>query len=202
MTKKFILKSIIFSIFLTSVFFNIDSTADARRVPHVEIWKIESISKEYYTSEYGSWRLIYKGQPAKRKGEYDTISASEGGSVSITGDIAVSKGAIASSLGYALEKNYSFSGSKNSAALKKGEYTKGYVKRVAVYSKVTQRKYVNFHGTKPTNEYKTAYVRKPSAITLRIDYYNKNKKKKKSLIFVKGNGSKKWIQQGKPKYYV
>ncbi|RPJ93935.1 hypothetical protein CW357_18045 [Rummeliibacillus sp. TYF005] len=178
-----------------------NTSVQAKRLPHTENWKIESTTKAYKTTEYGKWKLIYKGDPAKRKGEYDTISASISDTVSVSGQIELSKKTIASSLGYSYSKTYEYSGSKNSASLKKGEYIRGYVKKVGQYSKVKQRKYIHSPatGNKKTNVTKTAYVRAPSAITLKIDYYTAKKKKKKTVSYIKSG--KSWVQTD-VKYYV
>lgn len=195
------------SLLMFSFFFfdslNSNLNAKAARYPGVEIWKVEKVNKNYKTSSYGKWKLIYKGSPAKRKGEYDSISASISSGLSYSGNIEVERSILAASVGYSKSKEYTVSGSKNSAPLKKGEYVKGYAKKIGVYSKVTQRKYMKRkHSTKPLNEYKTAYVKKPEAISLKIDYYTSKNKKKKTVIYVQKSGSKKWVQKGKTKYYV
>lgn len=195
--------SLLFFSFFCLDCFSSNFNAKAARYPGVEIWRIEKIQKNYKTSSYGDWKLIYKGDPAKRAGEYDTISASLTSGISVSGSLGLDAKFLTSAVGYTLNKDYTVSGSKNSAPLKKGEYVKGYAKNVGVYAKVTQRKYIKRknHST-PQNEYRTAYVRKPSAITLKIDYFTSKKKKKKTVIYVKSGGSKKWVQKGKTKYYV
>lgn len=134
-------------------------------------WKIESSQKNYTTEAVGSWVLAYAGTPAKRDGEYDTVSASITRGASVSGSIQVSKGAIAGEVGVSLSKDYTVGGSKNSAPLKKGEYIKGYVKQVATVSKVIQRQWTRIDKTNIKGSTATAYVKKPTGVTIRIDYY-------------------------------
>jgi|GEM_PF-5368641 len=162
-----------------ALIFNMGSITTAKADTHWTIWKIESSQKNYTTEEVGSWELAYSGKPAQRDGEYDTVSASISRSSSISGSIQLTKGAIAGEVGVELSRDYTIGGSKNSAQLKKGEYIKGYVKQVASVSKVIQRKYEHMGGQDyKTGTTATAYVKKPTAVTIKIEYYKSNGSKK------------------------
>ncbi|KOS66267.1 hypothetical protein AEA09_18785 [Lysinibacillus contaminans] len=155
-----------------ALIFNMGSITTAKADTYYSFWKIESSQKNYTTENVGSWELAYKGTPAKRDGEYDTVSATIARSASVSGSIQLTKKAISGEVGIALSKEYSIGGSKNSAQLKKGEYIKGYVKQVASVSKVVQRKWEHMGGVNyKSGTTATAYVKKPTGVTIKIEYY-------------------------------
>lgn len=152
--------------------FNMSFINKAEAGSYYTYWKVESTKKNYKNENIGSWTLVYKGTPAKRSGEYDTVSASIGRSATVSGSVQLSKKSIAGEVGVSLSKEYTVGGSKNSASLKKGEYIKGYAKQVATVSKVVQRKWQSLDGSKyKTGSTATAYVKKPTGVTIKIEYY-------------------------------
>lgn len=75
----------------------------------------------------GTWKHFYTGDPAQRDGEYDSIQHSVTYGHSITGGVVGSvKEKIQLELSISFSKDETFSITKNSASLKKGEYIKAY----------------------------------------------------------------------------
>ena len=75
----------------------------------------------------GSWTHCYTGSPAKRDGEYDTVTHSVSYTSTFSGTFGGSiKSSIQVELGVSFSKSESFSISRNSGQLKKGEYIKAY----------------------------------------------------------------------------
>lgn len=75
----------------------------------------------------GKWTHFYTGDPSQRDGEYDSIGHSVTYGHSISGGVAGSvKQKIQLELSISFSKDETFSITKNSAQLKKGEYVKAY----------------------------------------------------------------------------
>ncbi|MDI6705263.1 MAG: hypothetical protein HPY74_15870 [Firmicutes bacterium] len=141
-----------------------------------EYWKIDDKKKNYDEEPIGNWELVYVGTPAKKPGETDTVTASLTRSAEVTGSIQVPVKQIAASVNVTLGVGYTVGGSRTSAPLDVGEYVKGYARPVASIHRVTQRKYIHMDGEDiPTSEIAYAYVKEPTAVTIRIEYYKSTK---------------------------
>lgn len=79
-------------------------------------------------------------------------------------------------LGFNTTNTDSFSISKTSASLAKGEYIKAYYMKNYNRYKVTQRQYITTNGlTSPTSNYAYAYADKPLLPKVKINYYKSTK---------------------------
>ncbi|WP_343342374.1 hypothetical protein [Terrisporobacter petrolearius] len=152
-------------------------------------WRIKSIKKDDHTStKNNKWVLQYEGEPARRNGEYDAIQISTSYSHTYSGGFVLPalKSQAQSSLGYSYGTSKSFSATKNSASLKKGEYVRGYYKKNYSVSLVNQEElYFNTSAKpiyKPTG--KTKQVKSYRAILpkIKLEYVTP---KQKSNIYSK-----------------
>lgn len=154
----------------------------------------------------GNWKHLYTGSPAKRDGEYDTVSHSVSYGHTYSGSFGMSiKDKVQAELGISFSKTEEFSISKNSAPLKKDEYIKAYwIKNYDVYD-IKQTDSQHTYGFKqaypggpyqPVNQYKdvnsTVKVSKAIQPKIKIEYW-KNEKK------VRGINSEDMIE--KEEYY-
>ncbi|MGL5575261.1 MAG: hypothetical protein ACRDCW_06905, partial [Sarcina sp.] len=121
----------------------------------------------------GSDILIYHGSPATKDGEYDTVSFSKSYSHEMEGNIQVSKNVISASVGYSIGESVSFSNSRNSAPLKKGQYVKGYIKKTYQRTPIYQRKYLYDLGVEtPTSTTATGYADRAILPQITLKYFN------------------------------
>lgn len=136
------------------------------------------------TKTEGNWKLIYSGHPARRDGEYDSISHSVAYSHTYSGTLeAELKGKISASLGYSFGKQQSFQVTKNSSPLKKGEYVKAYYIKNYLVNKIEQKDLMHIYGWEsgwggqyhPVDRYETKYVyaqgKKAIQPKIRLEYY-------------------------------
>lgn len=138
-----------------------------------EYWEYES--KRLNISSYAltNWETCYRGEPAKRKGETQTVSASLSGQASLSGTVKIPTSVIDAQLGFTIGKSYSAGGSTTSAPLDVGEYIIGYRRLMASRSSVLQRKWIHMDGQKiKTNQTATAYGSKPSIVSIKLEYYS------------------------------
>lgn len=113
----------------------------------------------------------------ERKGEYDTVAFSTSYSHTYSGSFAIPalKVQAEGTLGYSYGVSKSFSISKNSASLKKGEYVKCYSKKNYSVSIINQEE-VSFDTNrnpiyKPTGNTKTVNSYRAILPKLRLEYY-------------------------------
>lgn len=129
------------------------------------------------TKASGSWVLFYDGEPAGADGEYDSITASTSYSHTFSGSFAtgILKGLAEAELGFSFGTQESFSVTKNSASLNKGDYVKGYwrknYKLFDVYQKELVIKYPD--SVEETGDTKVTTAQKAIQPKLKLEYYNK-----------------------------
>lgn len=140
------------------------------------------------TKTEGSWTLLYSGHPATQNGEVDTVSKSVEYTHTFSGSFAATiKEKIQVELGYSFGKSNSFSVSRSSRALKKGEYVKGYYIKTYEVTEVLQTEYKNRSGwtqterggayhyineTTATGNKKTAYAKKAISPQIKLEYFS------------------------------
>lgn len=92
-----------------------------------------------YTETSGNWALSYEGYPATSAGEYDTATFAKEYTHTFSGSLNLNlKKEIQISLGYSFGTSKEFAVSKNSSALKKGEYIKAYWRKNYNVSQILQ----------------------------------------------------------------
>ncbi|MCD5410472.1 MAG: hypothetical protein LRZ93_02310 [Clostridiales bacterium] len=137
-----------------------------------EYWEYESRDLDYTTVPIGNWNLCFIGTPATREGETQTAIATLTASTSLSGTVRIPIKVIEANLGYEIGVAMTVGGSTTSARLKIGEYIKGYAKPIASVSSVLQRKWIHMDGQKiRTNETKTVYGYRPTAVAIKIEYF-------------------------------
>lgn len=136
-------------------------------------WKAVG-SHKVGTETRGGWIHFYTGAPATKDGEKDVASCNVLINKELTGNLKVTYKQLESILGYSVEKKESFSISKVSAPLKKGQYVKAYYMKNYTKHKVTQRQYLTTNGqTYATSNYAYVYSYKPLMPQIRLEYHNK-----------------------------
>jgi|GEM_PF-6003143 len=137
------------------------------------VWRIDEVSRDY-TITYGPYEFFYEGSPAEYSGEVDTISSSRAVSNDYSGSIAIGlKKRIELTLGYSFTDTSALSSGKQSRALEKGEYVRGYWRPIYSQSKVVQRQYYRLDGYEiPTGVTMTCYGKKATGIGLKLEYYS------------------------------
>lgn len=140
------------------------------------------------TESSGSWTLLYVGEPAKRDNETDTISKSIGYSHTYSGALAapIAKD-IQLQLGYSFGKEESFSVSKTSAPLAKGEYVKAYYLKNYEVKYIRQNETIHVYGWETTpgggsryvdyyepGDTKYMYAKRAIMPKLTLEYYSTN----------------------------
>lgn len=127
--------------------------------------KVGTVSK-------GGWVHFYTGSPATRNGEKDIISGNITVNKELTGNLKITYGKLEGILGFSATKKETFSVSKVSAPLKKGEYVKAYYKKLYTKHEVTQRQYVTTNGmTYATQNYAYVYPLNPLMPQIKLEYY-------------------------------
>lgn len=138
-----------------------------------EYWEYESKQLNISSDPFTNWQVCYNGQPATRKGETQTASASLSATASISGTVKIPTGVINAELGFTIGGSYSVGGSTTSAPLDVGDYIIGYARIMANKSSVLQRKWIHMDGQNiKTSETATAYGHKPTSVSIKIEYYN------------------------------
>ena len=126
------------------------------------------------TETKGGWVHFYTGSPATKDGEKDIVSSNITIDKELTGNLKVTYKQLESILGYSVQKKETFSVSRVSASLKKGQYVKAYYMKNYTKHKVTQRQYLTTNGqTFPTKNYAYVYSLKPLMPQIRLEYHNK-----------------------------
>lgn len=139
----------------------------------------------------GSWELFYSGAKAARDGEYDTVTCSKEYSHSYSGTIGGDIKKVQASIGYTFGTSESFSVSKNSSALKKGESVKAYWIKNYDVSTITSSETINIVGYElggggqyhPVNRSErgktcTATANKAIMPQIKLEYYDSKGNKK------------------------
>lgn len=141
------------------------------------------------TEMSGNWYLFYNGYPAAETGEIDTVTVETSYSHTFSGSFAVDvKENVEFELGYSFGKTESFSVSKASRPLQKGEYIKAYYIKSYELTNVFQRelkcvegweqqadgtyKYVDY--SLYTGNTKEAVAKRAISPSLKLEYYKVN----------------------------
>ena len=149
----------------------------------VQLSSTYSFVKNYnQTQTEGGWILGYTGHPAAKTGEYDSASFGVSYSNSCTGGLnATLTDVIEASLQYTFGKTESWTATKNSAPLNKGDYVKAYWMKTYDVTNITQIETVHhlgWQGSTPVDYYtqnmNTLYAKHAILPKLRMEYYNKN----------------------------
>lgn len=141
-------------------------------------WRINNIQKNVYTSSNNhDYVFLYESLPVVRDGETVSVSATKGYSHTYSGSMSYTiKKAVQAQLGYSYGTNVSFSVSKTTPPLKKGDYIRAYWRKNYSVSAV----YLDYIKYNPyTNEEtveKTSHVVSLEAISpqLKLEYYSNN----------------------------
>jgi len=142
------------------------------------VYELNHINKDARTVTAGSWQLVYSGAPAAATGEIDAVSYSITYSHSLTGTLSVGKDTVQGQLGYTFGIGVSFSNTKYSAALKKGQYVKAYIINTYSQSDIFQDQYyyVLQNGVyttyRKTGVTRMAYGNKAILPQIKFEYYN------------------------------
>lgn len=129
-------------------------------------------SRNVGTETKGGWVHFYTGARASRAGEKDVATGNVKVKRELTGNLKVTYKQLEGTLGYSANREDTFSVSKVSASLKKGEYVKAYYMKNYTKNKVTQRQYVTTNGsTYPTSNYAYVYSLKPLMPKIKLEYY-------------------------------
>ncbi len=150
-----------------------------------------SFTKGSTGTEYGSWTNFYIGAPATETNEVDTINQTFSYQHTFSGTIAGNlKKDIQVSLGYSFGVSESFSVSRSSRPLKKGEYVKGYFRRTYSTTNIRQCDAARTTGfelqpggggvyepvDRTSYTYSTLVAKKAIAPQLKLEYYTSNSK--------------------------
>lgn len=148
----------------------------ARAIGDTYSWRTVGSSKIKEVTK-GGWLHLYTGSPATRAGERDSFTKTVSYKRELSGNIKVTYKQLESVLGFKASATDSFSITKTSGSLAKGEYVKAYYMKNYNRYKVTQRQYIRTNGiTSPTSSYAYAYVDKPLLPKVRLDYYTGSSK--------------------------
>lgn len=155
----------------------------AKAVGDYYSWKAVGSSKVGEETK-GGWVHMYTGYPASKTGEKDSFTRSVSVKRELSGTIKVSYKALEGVVGYNVTASDSFSITKTSASLKKGQYIKAYYMKNFVKNKITQRQYITTNGlTSPTNNYAYAYSFKPLLPKVKLDYFTKSARTGEELLY-------------------
>jgi len=156
-------------------------------VAYQENWLVESKQYSGGTNNGSTYKRFYIGSPAQRDGETDSCSITQEYSGSISGTLNVSISAIEASVGFSVNRAVSFTVSKTSAALKKGQHIEAawrkYFDKYKVVQKLLRVGYAMDFDDKHqpiSNRYNktqimkraTVYVNKPLMPQIQLTYYS------------------------------